>query len=147
VHRFTRDTVENAAAGTGTSTVNARLSGAATAAYTFSDNILRDIGRVDVDLGVLNVESPDAISGASAVVSILRNRIENSPGRRGIHVLSDPSSGTSGTIAVTIDDNDVNDLPNRQGIYASTRETRPSPRSASPTTGSAPGPSAPLPAT
>ncbi len=86
--------------------------------YTIEDNVLRDVARPNANAGVISTNT----TGGDLAGVISGNTIENSTGRRGISIVSEPLSGTA-SVDVTIDDNDIDELPNREAILVDLRSS------------------------
>jgi uncharacterized repeat protein (TIGR01451 family) len=126
-HFFRNNTIEDAAmipnqAADGLSTVNAGIAYGGSADVTITGNLLRNIGRPYFNAGLINtgVFGLDNTGGTLTAV-ISNNTIANSSGRRGINVVSDPSSGAP-TLDITIDNNDIDRLPAKEAVFVDLRD-------------------------
>ena len=123
---FRNNTVRDARAGVGSSVINFGKAHSANSNFTISGNTIQNVGIPGVNGGVVNISASAANVGGTITGTISGNRLENVDGRRrGINIVPEPASGSVGTVDVTIDNNDINDMTNGIAIFADIRENTP----------------------
>ena len=123
---FRNNTVRDARAVVGSSVINIGKAHSANSNFTISGNTIQNVGIPGVNGGVINIAASAANVGGTITGTISGNRLEDIDGRRrGINIVPEPASGSVGTVDITIDNNDINDMTNGIAIFADIRENTP----------------------
>ncbi|HEX8144756.1 MAG TPA: tandem-95 repeat protein [Pyrinomonadaceae bacterium] len=122
-------TFQNAAPVTGFGGVLLNTAQAGTNNILITGSTFDDLTRQQALAGMIGITGAGGnLRGTVGGAGALKNIIKNSgtgvgTGRRGIHIVSEPPVGLTGSIDITVDNNDFDNLPDHQAIFAETRET------------------------